>query len=77
MDLSWSPPASDGGSAVDGYEIWRGTMAGTEVLYATVGNVLSYQDSAAPTPDTYFYRVAAHNVAGTGSLSNELSATPS
>jgi hypothetical protein len=75
VDLSWSPPPSDGGSPVTGYEIWRGTSSGTEVLYATVGNVLSYQDAAAPA-GTYFYRVAAQNVAGTGSLSNELSAMP-
>jgi hypothetical protein len=77
VDLSWSAPSSDGGSPISGYEIWRGTSSGTETLYATVGNVLAYQDAAAPAPDTYFYRVAAQNSVGTGSFSNELSATPS
>jgi len=74
VDLVWSAPASDGGSAVTGYEIWRGTPAGTETLYLTVGNQLTYQDAVA-TGETYFYRIVAKNSVGTGPLSNELSAT--
>lgn len=74
VDLAWSAPASDGGSALIGYEIWRRTASGTEVLYATVGVVLTYEDTTAPA-ETYFYRVAAMNSVGTGSFSNEMSAT--
>ena len=73
-DLTWSAPSTDGGSAVSGYEIWRGTASGGETLLTTVGNVLNYQDTSA-SAGTYFYWVAAQNAVGTGPASNEASTT--
>jgi fibronectin type 3 domain-containing protein len=74
--LTWSAPVSNGGSAVTGYEVYRGISAGGETLLTTLGVVTSYNDTTAVNGTTYFYKIAALNTVGTGSLSNELSATP-
>jgi fibronectin type 3 domain-containing protein len=74
--LTWSAPTSNGGSAVTGYKIYRGTASGTETLLTTVGNVLTYTDSGLTNGQTYYYKVSAVNVAGEGSQSNEVSAKP-
>jgi fibronectin type 3 domain-containing protein len=74
--LSWSAPSSDGGSPVTNYKIYRGTSSGGESLLATLGNVLSYTDSAVTNGVTYYYQVSALNSVGEGPRSNEASATP-
>src|SRR5581483_5952689 len=73
--LSWSAPASSGSSSVTGYKVYRGTTSGGETLLATLGNVLSYADSAVSAGQTYFYQVSAVNSAGEGPRSAEASAT--
>jgi len=75
VNLSWSPPANDGGYAVDGYYVsWT---PGTGNTFVTV----------APSPSTplninglvngtnYTFSVAAHNSLGTGPVSSS-STTP-
>ena len=76
VGLSWSAPSSDGGSAITGYTIYRGTSSGSESALATVGNQTSYTDAGVTNGTTYYYTVAAANSVGTGPQSNELSATP-
>ena len=76
VSLSWSAPTSNGGAPVTNYTIYRGTTTGTETFLVTVGNVTSYIDAGLTNGQTYFYEVAAVNVAGTGPKSNERSATP-
>ncbi len=76
VTLSWTAPSSDGGSAVTGYKIYRGTTSGSETLLTTVGNVLTYVDSTAVNGQTYYYKVSAVNAVGESSGSNERSATP-
>jgi hypothetical protein len=76
VGLSWSAPSSDGGSAITGYKVYRGTSSGGESLLTSVGNQTSYTDTTVANGTTYFYEVAAVNSVGTGSQSNELSATP-
>lgn len=75
VGLSWNAP-NDGGAPITSYQVYRGASAGTETAYATVTAGTSYVDSAVTPGSTYFYRVAATNSAGTGSPSNEVSATP-
>lgn len=76
--LTWSAPASDGGSAVTGYSVYRGTSAGGEVATPVAANVAgtSFSDTGLVNGTTYFYRVAAVNGVGTSAPSTEVSATP-
>lgn len=74
--LLWSPPASNGGSVITNYKVYRGTTSGGETLLTTVGNVGGYIDETVTNGTTYYYKVSAVNAVGEGPLSNELSATP-
>src|SRR5438309_3044673 len=76
VTLTWQAPASDGGSPITNYKIYRGLAPTTETLLTTVGNVLTYTDSAVTNGLTYYYQVSAANSPGEGAKSNEASATP-
>ena len=77
VSLTWSAPASDGGSSVTGYRIYRSTTSGTETLLASPpGTGTSYTDLSAVNGTTYYYKVSALNAVNEGPLSNEASATP-
>ena len=75
VNLTWVTP-SNGGSAVTGYNVYRGTSSGAVTLRATLGNVTSYGETFLTNGTTYYYRVSAVNARGEGALSNEQSATP-
>jgi fibronectin type 3 domain-containing protein len=76
VSLSWTRPVSDGGSAILGYNIYRGTGNVGGPLLATVGSVASYTDATAVNGTTYYYQVSAVNSVGEGLRSNTLAATP-
>ena len=76
VTLNWQAPASDGGSPVTDYKLYRGTTASGETFLTSVGNVLTYTDSAVTGGQTYYYEISAVNAAGEGPKSNEASATP-
>ncbi|MHB8296463.1 MAG: fibronectin type III domain-containing protein [Acidimicrobiales bacterium] len=63
MSLAWSAPASNGGSAIAGYDVYEGTSAGGESFTPVNGA-------------TYYLTVEAVNAAGHSLASNEASATP-
>src|SRR6184192_903378 len=77
VTLTWQAPASNGGSPITNYRIYRGTSSNGETLKATIGNVLTYTDTTVTNGVTYYYQVSAVNAAGEGPRSNEASATPS
>jgi hypothetical protein len=76
VSLSWSAPSSNGGAMITDYAVYRATTTGGEIPLATTGGALNYTDTAVTNGTTYYYKVAAINSAGTGALSNEVSATP-
>jgi len=75
VTLTWSAPASDGGSPITNYILYRGTVAGSEAFLAQIGDTLTYTDAGLTNGQTYFYTVSARNAAGEGLMSNEASAT--
>src|SRR5207302_6494038 len=76
VTLTWPPPSSNGGSPITNYRIYRATASGGETLKATIGNVLTYTDTAVSNGVTYYYQVSAVSNVGEGPRSNEASAPP-
>jgi titin len=74
--LAWTVPDNNGGSAITGYKVYRGTTTNGETLIAELGNVLTYNSTGLTNGVTYFHKVSAVNSIGESSLSNELNATP-
>jgi hypothetical protein len=74
--LTWASPATDGGTAVTGYRVYRGTTSGTQSFYVAYGaNAIGMTDTAVARRTTYWYRVTAVNALGEGVSSATVSAT--
>ncbi|MFZ2414884.1 MAG: fibronectin type III domain-containing protein, partial [Minisyncoccia bacterium] len=74
--LTWTAPASNGGSAITGYKIYWGTVSGTLSNTISVGNVLTYNHTGLSNGTTYYYKIAAINLIGEGTKTSEFSSTP-
>ena len=75
INVTWSPPASDGGSPVTGYTIiW--TPTGNTSGVASVGTTLHTWVNSLVDGQLYTFQVAARNSAGTSAYSTPASATP-
>jgi hypothetical protein len=75
--LAWSAPTNNGGSAITGYDVYVGTVAGSELTSTPVsvtGTSTTVSGLTNGTP--YFFEVEAVNTIGNSAPSNQLSATP-
>jgi titin len=68
LRVTWYPPARDGGSAVTGYQVYRG-VSPSALLPVAVSSALEYVDTTAVRGMTYYYAVAAVNEVGEGARS--------
>ncbi|HYL67470.1 MAG TPA: fibronectin type III domain-containing protein [Nitrosopumilaceae archaeon] len=80
INLSWTAPSNNGGSAITGYKIERSNNTGTTwstIQSNTANTSTTYSDTGLTASTTYTYRVSAINSVGTSSPSNTSSATTS
>jgi len=80
INLSWTAPSNNGGSAITGYQIQRSTDGGSTwstIISNTVSTSTTYSDTGLVAGTTYTYQVSAINSVGTGSPSNSAFATTS
>ena len=78
IDLAWSAPANDGGSAITGYRIESspdGSSSWSDLVADTNSDATAYFDTSLSAGTTRHYRVSAINSAGTSDPSNIDSAT--
>jgi hypothetical protein len=79
VSLSWTAPASNGGAAIIGYDVYLGTSSHGESASPVntsliTGTSVTVKNLANGT--TYYFKVTAVNKAGQGSASVAASATP-
>ncbi len=76
INLAWTPPTGDGGSAITGYEIeyWDGSNGWMNLVNPAAG-ATSYTHRNIGGGTTKFYRIRAMNSGGTGSWSTTAYAT--
>ena len=78
INLSWTAPSNNGGSAITGYKIERSSDGGStwSVIASNTGSTgTTYSDTGLTAGTAYTYRVSAINSVGTSSPSNTASAT--
>jgi hypothetical protein len=73
--LSWDAPASDGGSAITAYHIYRGADAGSLAFHDSTAGTTTYTDTGLGNGETWFYAVSAENAVGEGAQTAAQSAT--
>ncbi len=72
--LTWKAP-DNGGAAITGYKIFRGTASGSEAptpIGRTTTKTTFIDKTANPSVSDYYYVVQATNSVGSGALSNEI-----
>ncbi len=78
INLSWSPPPSDGNSPITGYkiEVKKDSGSNSTLVADTKSTATTYSHTGLITNSKYTYKVYAINSVGTSTASNEVTATP-
>ena len=78
INLSWTAPSMDGGSAITGYRVEssaNGSTGWTNLVADTGSTTTTYSHTGLPAGATRHYRVSAINVEGTSGASDTANAT--
>jgi len=74
--LTWTPPSDDGGSAIVGYVLYRGSDPENPSHLANVsGNTFRWVDESVERGKTYYYWIVAVNSVGASDMIRMASAT--
>ena len=76
LNLSWMPPADDGGFPVTDYAVYRGPGPSTLQRLAMTGNRTYRVDLGVTNESTYYYAVSATNKLGEGPQSPVVNGSP-
>ena len=76
VNLTWEPPASDGGRSISLYTVYRWREGSTPSTFLVAATATWYEDSDVVNGVTYVYAVSASNVAGEGPRFLTITATP-
>jgi fibronectin type 3 domain-containing protein len=71
VTLTWQPPALDGGRPVSGYRLYYGKSPDSLPYTCSTAAVTSFTIDHLRNGDTYYFKVAAVNVAGEGPLTGQ------
>jgi parallel beta-helix repeat protein len=74
INLSWTAPASYGGSIIIRYNIYRGTSPEEQSFLGDTENISYFNDTNVTNAILYYYKISAVNEVGEGALSNYVSA---
>lgn len=76
VPLTWTAPASNGGSAITGYVVEWTPSGGSATTVNTGSATASYTKTGLANGTAYTFRVAAINSVGTGPYSSSVTVTP-
>lgn len=74
--LSWNAPASDGGMAITGYNIYRSTTSGSGFSFVASTAQTDFTDSGLTNGENYYYLIRAETAKGESTNSNEVHIQP-
>ena len=76
VELSWAAPASNGGSALSGYNVYESTIAGAQGTKIATTPATAYTVGDLSNGASYYFEVTAVNAAGEGPPSQQVTALP-